>query len=151
MKKITINNIEEEIIERSDYPPEKLKEILKDEVIAILGYGPQGRGQSLNLRDQGHNVIVGLRKGSSWDKAVSEGWEEGKNLFSLEEAAEKGTIIQFLLSDAGQIALWPKVKEHLKEGDCLYFSHGFGIVFADDTHIIPPKNVDVVLCAPKGC
>jgi len=150
MKKITISGIEEEIIERSDYPPEKLKAILKDEVIAILGYGPQGRGQSLNLRDQKFNVIIGLRKGSSWDKAVGEGWEAGKNLFSLEEAAQKGTVVQFLLSDAGQIALWPKVKENLNEGDCLYFSHGFGIVFKDDTHIIPPKNVDVVLCAPKG-
>lgn len=150
MKTITINGVTEQIIERSDYPEAKLKEILGKETIAILGYGPQGRGQSLNLRDQGFNVIIGLRKGSSWDKAVAEGWVEGKNLFTMEEAAKKGTLIQFLLSDAGQIEFWPKLKECLNEGDCLYFSHGFGIVFAEKTKIIPPKNVDVVLCAPKG-
>jgi len=150
MKTINIAGHQETIIERGDYPKEKLQKILKNEVIAILGYGPQGRGQSLNLRDQGFNVIVGLRKGSSWDKAQKEGWVEGKNLFEMEEAAKKGTLIQFLLSDAGQIAFWPKLKECLNEGDCLYFSHGFGIVFSNDTKIIPPKNVDVVLCAPKG-
>src|SRR3989338_4121159 len=150
MKTINIAGHQETIIERCDYPKEKLQKILKNEVIAILGYGPQGRGQSLNLRDQGFNVIVGLRKGSSWDKAQKEGWVEGKNLFEMEEAAKKGTLIQFLLSDAGQIAFWPKLKECLNEGDCLYFSHGFGIVFSNDTKIIPPKNVDVVLCAPKG-
>ncbi len=150
MKQITINGITEEIIERGDYPEAKLKQILSKETIAILGYGPQGRGQSLNLRDQGFNVIIGLRPGRSWDKAVAEGWIAGKNLFTMEDAAEKGTLIQYLLSDAGQIEFWPKVKERLKDGDALYFSHGFGIVFADQTKIIPPKNVDVVLCAPKG-
>lgn len=150
MKKITIGGVEEEIIERSDFPPEKLQKILKNEVITILGYGPQGRGQGLNLRDQNFNIILGLRKGASWDKAVSEGWVEGKNLLSMEEAAKKGTVIQFLLSDAGQIAFWPTLKNCLNQGDCLYFSHGFGIVFSDHTQIVPPKNVDVVLCAPKG-
>ncbi len=150
MKTITIGGITEEIIERGDYPTDKLKNLLKNEVIAILGYGPQGRGQSLNLRDQNFNVIVGIRKGASWDKALKDGWVEGKNLFDMDTAAEKGTVIQFLLSDAGQIAYWPTLQKHLKEGDCLYFSHGFGVVFNKDTHIIPPKNVDVVLCAPKG-
>ncbi|MBI2338957.1 MAG: ketol-acid reductoisomerase [Deltaproteobacteria bacterium] len=150
MKTINIGGIAEEIIERGDYPPDKLKKILKEEVIAILGYGPQGRGQGLNLRDQNFNVIIGLRKGASWDKAVKDGWVEGKNLFSMEEASDKGTTIQFLLSDAGQIAFWPTLKKYLTEGKCLYFSHGFGIVFSDDTKIVPPKNVDVVLCAPKG-
>ncbi len=150
MKKITIGGVKEEIIERADYPPEKLKKILEKEVVAILGYGPQGRGQGLNLRDQNFNVILGLRKGASWNKAVAEGWVEGKNLFSMEEASKRGTVIQFLLSDAGQIQSWPMVKANLNEGDCLYFSHGFGIVFSDHTQIIPPKNVDVVLCAPKG-
>lgn len=150
MKLININGVKEEIVERGDYPKDKLKKILDKEAIAILGYGPQGRGQGLNLRDQGFNVILGLRKGSSWDKAVEEGWKEGKNLFSIEEATKKGTVIQFLLSDAGQIKSWPSVKENLKKGDCLYFSHGFGIVFKDQTKIIPPKDVDVVLCAPKG-
>lgn len=150
MKEITINGHTEEIVERSDYPNEKLKEVLKDEVITVLGYGPQGRGQSLNMRDQGFNVIVGVRKGRSWDKAIKDGWEEGKNLFEPVEACKKGTTIQYLLSDAGQIAFWPTLKECLNEGDCLYFSHGFGIVFKEDTKIIPPENVDVVLCAPKG-
>ncbi|HBF11967.1 MAG TPA: ketol-acid reductoisomerase [Deltaproteobacteria bacterium] len=150
MKTIEIKGIKENIIERTDFPPEKLKQILGKETITILGYGPQGRGQGLNLRDQGFNVIIGLRPGKSWDKAVAEGWVPGKNLFSMEEASEKGTLIQFLLSDAGQIEFWPTLKKHLKEGDALYFSHGFGIVFGDQTKIVPPKNVDVILCAPKG-
>lgn len=150
MKQIEIKGIKENIVERGDYPKDKLQKILKNETITILGYGPQGRGQGLNLRDQGFNVILGLRSGRSWDKAVGEGWVQGKNLFAPEVAAKKGTIIQYLLSDAGQIAFWPTLKECLSEGDCLYFSHGFGIVFKDQTKIIPPKNVDVVLCAPKG-
>lgn len=150
MKTINIKGIEENIIERSDYPQAQCKAILKDEVTAILGYGPQGRGQSLNMRDQGFKVILGLRQGRSWDKALEEGWEPGKDLFEMEEAARKGTIIQFLVSDAGQIAAWPMVKQCLNEGDALYFSHGFGIVYRDQTNIIPPANVDVILVAPKG-
>ena len=150
MKTIDIKGFKEEIIERSDYPAEKIKEILKDEVTAILGYGPQGRGQGLNMRDQGFNVVIGLRKGRSWDKAQEDGWEPGENLFELEQAARMGTIIQYLISDAGQIALWPMVKSCLNPGDALYFSHGFGIVFRDQTNIVPPPNVDVLLVAPKG-
>lgn len=150
MKSVTINGVKEDIIERGDFPPAKLKEILKNEVIAILGYGPQGRGQGLNLRDQGFSVVLGLREGGSYKKAIEDGWVPGQNLLSIEEALKKGTIIQYLLSDAGQIAMWPTVKAHLKEGDALYFSHGFGIVFRDQTGIVPPKNVDVILCAPKG-
>ena len=150
MKELNINGYKEQIIERSDYPIEKCKEILNDKITAILGYGPQGRGQSLNMRDQGFNVIVGLRKGSSWDKATKDGWVEGKNLFEINEATKKGDIIQFLLSDAGQIQAWPEVKENLSEGNTLYFSHGFGVVFHSDTNIIPPSNVNVVLVAPKG-
>ncbi|MDH5751317.1 MAG: ketol-acid reductoisomerase [Deltaproteobacteria bacterium] len=150
MKVIDINGVKEEIIERSDFPLEKSREILKSEQTAILGYGPQGRGQGLNMRDQGFNVILGLRKGRSWDHALEDGWEEGKNLFESEEAARKGTIIQFLASDAGQIKMWPMVKSCLNEGDALYFSHGFGVVFKDQTNIVPPENVDVILVAPKG-
>ncbi len=150
MKTLDIKGFKETIIERSDYPPEKTKEILGKEVTAILGYGPQGRGQGLNMRDQGYDVILGLRKGRSWDKALEDGWEEGKNLFETEEAARKGTIIQFLVSDAGQIGTWPAVKACLDEGDALYFSHGFGIVYRDQTNIVPPDNVDVILVAPKG-
>ena len=150
MKQIDINGYREEIIERSDFPIEKCKTILKNKVTTILGYGPQGRGQGLNMRDQGFNVILGLRKGASWNKALEDGWVDGENLFEIEEATKKGNIIQFLLSDAGQIQAWPTVKNNLIEGDTLYFSHGFGIVFHSDTNIIPPKNVNVVLVAPKG-
>ena len=149
MKQIDINGYKEEIIERSDFPIEKCKSILKNKTTAILGYGPQGRGQGLNMRDQGFNVILGLRKGDSWDKALDDGWEEQTNLFEIEEATKKGDVIQFLLSDAGQIQAWPNVKNNLSEGNTLYFSHGFGVVFHSDTNIIPPKNVNVVLVAPK--
>ena len=150
MKELDINGFKELIIERSDYPIEKCKQILNNDVTAILGYGPQGRGQGLNMRDQGFNVILGLRKGASWEKAVEDGWVEGKDLFEIGEAAKKGSIIQFLLSDAGQIQAWPLVKKNLNDGDTLYFSHGFGIIFHKHTKIIPPKNINVVLVAPKG-
>ena len=150
MKEININGHRETIIERSDYPVEKCKKILDQDVTAILGYGPQGRGQGLNMRDQGFDVIVGLRRGKSWNNAIADGWVEDENLFELEDAVKRASIIQFLVSDAAQIQLWPMVKENLNDGDAIYFSHGFGIVFNDDTHIIPPDNVDVILVAPKG-
>lgn len=151
MKEIKIAGVVEHCVERSDYPPEKIKQILKDEVIAVLGYGVQGRGQSLNMRDNGLNVIVGLREGSAgWKLALEDGYVAGKTLFSLEEAAAKGTVIQYLLSDAGQKDFWPKLKPFLTKGKALYFSHGFSIVFADQTGVVPPADVDVILCAPKG-
>ena len=147
---ISINGIEEDIIERSDYPVSKCQDILANKKVSIIGYGPQGRGQSLNLRDNNINVCLGLRKGNSWDKALEDGWIEGKDLFEMEEACDKGNVIQYLLSDVGQIQQWDKVKPHLKENDTLYFSHGFGITFNKKTNIIPPNNIDVVLVAPKG-
>tara|TARA_X000001036_G_scaffold322419_1_gene300853 strand:+ start:4219 stop:5262 length:1044 start_codon:yes stop_codon:yes gene_type:complete len=150
MKELNINGIREQIIERSDFPIEKCKNILERKCTAILGYGPQGRGQGLNMRDQGFNVILGLRKGNSWDNALDDGWVEGDNLFAIEEATNRGNIIQFLLSDAGQIEAWPRIKNNLSDGDTLYFSHGFGIIFNKDTKIIPPRNINVVLVAPKG-
>jgi ketol-acid reductoisomerase len=151
MAKITFGGTEENVVTREEFPLSKAQEVLKDETIAVIGYGVQGPGQSLNLKDNGFNVIVGQRKDSkSWDKAVSDGWEPGKTLFPIEEALEKGTIIQYLLSDAGQIAVWPTVKKHLKPGNALYFSHGFGITYKERTGIIPPKDVDVILVAPKG-
>ena len=150
MKELNINGYKEQIIERSDYPIEKCKEILNKKITAILGYGPQGKGQGLNMRDQGFKVIIGLRKGRSWDRALEDGWVEGETLFETEEAASRGTIIQYLLSDAGQIQMWPMVKANLKSSDALYFSHGFGIVFHEHTQILPPPNVDVILVAPKG-
>jgi len=151
MAKLKFGTVEEEVVTRQEFPLAKAQEVLKDETIAVLGYGVQGPGQALNLKDNGFNVIVGQRKGSkSWDKAVEDGWEPGKTLFELEEAAEKGTILQYLLSDAGQIAQWEMVKKHLTPGKALYFSHGFGVTYKDQTGIVPPKDVDVILVAPKG-
>jgi ketol-acid reductoisomerase len=151
MATINFGGVLEDVVTREEFPMEKAREVLKNEVIAIIGYGVQGPGQALNLKDNGFNVIVGQRKGSkTWDKAVADGWVPGKTLFEIEEAAQKGTIIQFLLSDAGQIALWPTLKPHLTKGKALYFSHGFGITYKDQTGIIPPADVDVILVAPKG-
>ena len=151
MRKIKIGNVEETVVERADYPPEKIKSVLKGETIAVLGYGVQGRGQSLNMKDNGLSVIIGLRKGGrGWDLAQQDGWVEGKTLFSMEEAAEKGTVIQYLLSDAGQKEYWPTLKPKLTKGKALYFSHGFSIVFKDQTFVIPPPDIDVILVAPKG-
>ena len=105
----------------------------------------------MNLKDNGFNVIVGQRKNSkSWDKAISDGWIEGKNLFNIDEACDKGTIIQYLLSDAGQISVWPKIRKYLTKGKALYFSHGFGITYNNQTRINPPNDIDVILVAPKG-
>jgi len=129
---------------------ERALETLQGETIAIIGYGVQGPAQALNLRDNGFNVIVGQRKGKTYNKAVDHGWITGQTLFDIEEAAARGTIIQFLLSDAGQITSWPVVKPHLTAGKTLYFSHGFGITFKEQTGIVPPADVDVVLAAPKG-
>ena len=151
MAKINFGGVTEEVVTREEFPLEKAREVLKEETIAVLGYGVQGPGQALNLKDNGFNVIVGQRKNSkTWDKAVADGWVPGETLFEIEEACQKGTILQFLLSDAGQIALWPTVKKHLTAGKALYFSHGFGITYKERTGIIPPDDVDVILVAPKG-
>src|SRR5436309_2653325 len=126
MKEIKIGNTVEQCIERSDYPPERVRQILAKETVAVLGYGVQGRGQSLNMKDNGVKVIVGLRgKGKGWDLAQQDGWVPGQTLFSLEEAATKGTVVQYLLSDAGQKEQWPTLKPYLTPGKALYFSHGF--------------------------
>lgn len=151
MAKIKFGSTEENVVTREEFPLAKAIETLKNETIAIIGYGVQGPGQSLNLRDNGFNVIIGQRKGSkSWDKAVKDGWVPGETLFEIEEACQRATIIQFLLSDAGQIALWPTIKQNLTPGKALYFSHGFGITYKERTGIIPPADVDVILVAPKG-
>ena len=148
---MNFGGVEENVVTRDEFPLDKAKEVLKDETIAVIGYGVQGPGQSLNLRDNGFNVIVGQRKESkTWQKAIDDGWVPGETLFEIEEACERGTIIQYLLSDAAQIALWPTVKKHLTAGKALYFSHGFGITYNDRTGIVPPKDVDVILVAPKG-
>ena len=151
MAKINFGGVEENVVTREEFPLEKAREVLKNETIAVIGYGVQGPGQSLNLRDNGLNVIVGQREGSkSWEKAVADGWVPGQTLFGIEEAAERGTIIQYLLSDAGQIAVWPTIEKHLTPGKALYFSHGFGITYKERTGIVPPADVDVILIAPKG-
>ncbi|GAP70979.1 ketol-acid reductoisomerase [Bacteroidales bacterium 6E] len=151
MAKINFGGVQEEVVLREEFPIEKAREVLKDEVIAIIGYGVQGPGQSLNLRDNGFNVIIGQRKDSkTWDKALNDGWVPGETLFEIEEACQKATIIQYLLSDAAQIAMWPVVKKHLTAGKALYFSHGFGITYKERTGIVPPTDVDVILIAPKG-
>ncbi|GIW80205.1 MAG: ketol-acid reductoisomerase [Gemmatales bacterium] len=151
MRQIKIGDVLENVVERADYPPERIKEILGNETVAVLGYGVQGRGQSLNMKDNGVNVVVGVRQdGRSWELARQDGWEPGKTLLPLEEAAEKGTIIQYLLSDAGQKEFWPKLKPHLTKGKALYFSHGFSIVYSEQTGVVPPPDIDVILVAPKG-
>lgn len=151
MAKMKFGEVEESLVTREEFSLEKAKKVLSNEVIAVIGYGVQGPGQALNLKDNGFNVIVGQRKDSkTWDKAIADGWTPGKDLFEIEEACKRGTIIQYLLSDAGQIALWPKVKTHLTPGKALYFSHGFAITYSDQTDIIAPEGVDVILIAPKG-
>lgn len=151
MALLNFGGVEEEVVTREEFPLAKAIETLKDETIAILGYGVQGPGQALNLKDNGFNVIIGQRKGSkTWDKALADGWVPGETLFELEEACQRGTILQYLLSDAGQISVWPTVKENLSPGKALYFSHGFGVTFNERTGIVPPDNVDVILVAPKG-
>jgi len=151
MAKINFGGVEEEVVTREEFPLEKARQVLKDEVVAVLGYGVQGPAQALNMRDNGVNVIVGQRQGTkNWNKALEDGWIPGETLFSVEEAAERGTVIQYLLSDAGQRSQWPRIVECLNEGDMLYFSHGFSITFKDDTGVIPPPQVDVALVAPKG-
>ena len=141
----------ENVVTREEFTLDKARETLKDETIAIIGYGVQGPGQALNLKDNGFNVIVGQRQPShSYDKAVDDGFIPGETLFSIEEAAERGTIIQYLLSDAAQISVWPTLKNSLTAGKALYFSHGFGITYKERTGIIPPEDIDVILAAPKG-
>lgn len=151
MAKMQFGGVEETVVTREEFPIEKARDVLKDETIAVLGYGVQGPAQALNMRDNGFRVIIGQRKdGKSWEKAVADGWVPGQTLFDVEEAARRGTIIQYLVSDAGQKAMWQKIVPCLNEGDALYFSHGFSIVYKEQTGVIPPKNVDVILVAPKG-
>ncbi|MGD9300667.1 MAG: ketol-acid reductoisomerase [Desulfobacterales bacterium] len=151
MAEFNFGGVVEDVITSDEFSLQKAREVLAHETIAVLGYGVQGPGQALNLRDNGIRVIVGQRQGGkTWDRAVADGFVPGETLFPLEEAAQKATIIQNLLSDAGQVATWPQMEACLNSGDALYFSHGFGIVFKDQTNIIPPDNVDVIMVAPKG-
>ena len=151
MTYINFGGVTEQVVVKEEFPLSRAQQVLQNETIAVLGYGVQGPGQSLNMRDNGIKVIVGQRKNSSsWDKAIQDGWVEGATLFELEEAAQRGTIIQYLLSDAAQRTFWPQLKPYLTEQKTLYFSHGFSITYKDLTGIIPPLNIDVILVAPKG-
>ena len=152
MAKIDFGGVMEDVVTIDEFPLEKARELLKDETVAVIGYGVQGPGQSMNMRDNGINVIIGQSKAfpEDWDRAVQDGWEPGKTLFDIEEAAQRGTVVMMLVSDAAQKAIWPVIEKNLKEGDALYFSHGFSIVYKEQTGIIPPENVDVILTAPKG-
>ena len=152
MANINFGGVIENVVTREEFPISKAREILKDEIIAIIGYGVQGPAQALNMRDNGFKVIIGQAPEfkSDWEKAIKDGWVPGETLFPVAEAAKKGTIIQYLVSDAAQRILWPTIMPCLNEGDALYFSHGFSITYKEQTNVIPPANVDVILVAPKG-
>jgi ketol-acid reductoisomerase len=152
MALIDFGGVKEEVITREEFSLSKAREVLKNETVAVLGYGVQGPAQAMNMKDNGVSVIIGQAKEDAryWDKAVADGWVSGKTLFPIEEAVERGTIIQYLVSDAAQMILWPEVKANLKKGDALYFSHGFSIVYRDQTGVVPPNFVDVIMVAPKG-
>ena len=152
MAKINFGGVKEEVVMRDEFPLTKAQKVLQNETVAVLGYGVQGPAQAMNMKDNGINVIIGQAKEDKryWNKAVADGWVPGQTLFSIEEAVQRGTLIQYLVSDAAQMLLWPKVKANLKKGDALYFSHGFSIVYKEQTGVVPPDYVDVIMVAPKG-
>ena len=152
MAQINFGGTLEDVITADEFSIKKAQEVLKNEVIAIIGYGVQGPAQAFNMKDNGINVIIGQAEEDKfyWDKAIADGWVPGKTLFPIDEAVKRGTIIQYLVSDAAQMMIWPKVKANLKKGDALYFSHGFSIVYKEQTGVIPPDFVDVIMVAPKG-
>ena len=150
MAKLNFGGVIEEVVTREEFPLEKAREILKDETIAVIGYGVQGPGQACNLRDNGFNVIVGQRQGKTYEKAIADGWVPGETLFSIEEAADKASIVMCLLSDAAVMSVWPTLKQYLTAGKALYFSHGFAITWSDRTGCVPQDDIDVIMVAPKG-
>ena len=152
MTKIDFGGVVEDVVTRDEFPLEKAREVLEDEVVAVLGYGVQGPAQALNMADNDVQVIIGgsPQRSRSWEKAQADGWVPGETLFRWEEAVERATVVQYLVSDAGQMALWPRIEPHVSEGDALCFSHGFSIVYNEQTAVIPPNSADVILVAPKG-
>lgn len=151
MAQIDFGGVVEEVVTRAEFPLERARAVLADEVVAVLGYGVQGPAQALNLRDNGVRVIVGqAEERRNWSKALADGWAPGETLFPIAEAARRATVVQYLVSDAAQKLLWPQVKAGLQEGAALYFSHGFSIVYNDQTGVVPPEYVDVIMVAPKG-
>jgi len=149
---IDFGGTKETVVTRKEFPMSKARRVLRDETIAVIGYGVQGPAQALNLKDNGFRVIVGQSPAfrRDWDRARQDGWVPGKTLFDIEEAVRRGTIIQMLVSDAAQRLIWPTVKKNMRPGSALYFSHGFSIVYRDQTGVAPPANVDVIMVAPKG-
>ena len=149
---MNFGGVDEHVVTREEFPLEKAMEVLRNETIAVIGYGVQGPGQSQNLRDNGFHVIIGQAPQfkKEWDKAIADGWVEGETLFPIVEAVTKGSIILYLVSDAAQIAVWPRIQPFLTKGKALYFSHGFGITYKERTGIVPPADIDVILVAPKG-
>jgi ketol-acid reductoisomerase len=152
MAVINFGGEKENVVTRAEFPMSRARKVLKKETIAVIGYGVQGPAQALNLKDNGFNVIIGQSRQfkQDWDRACRDGWVPGKTLFDIEEAATRGTVIQVLVTDAAQRAIWPAIRKCLKPGDALYFSHGFSIVYKDQTGVVPPKDVDVIMVAPKG-
>ncbi|OGV63924.1 MAG: ketol-acid reductoisomerase [Lentisphaerae bacterium RIFOXYC12_FULL_60_16] len=152
MARINFGGTNERVVMRSEFPMSKARKVLKNETIAIIGYGVQGPAQALNLKDNGFRVIIGQSPAfkKDWDRAIRDGWVPGKTLFDIEEASRCGTVIQVLVTDAAQRVVWPTIKRQLKKGDAVYFSHGFSIVYKDQTKVIPPPFVDVIMVAPKG-
>ena len=152
MAKIDFGGTKENVVTRKEFTMARARRILKKETIAIIGYGVQGPAQALNLKDNGFNVIIGQAKAfrKDWNRAKRDGWVPGETLFDIEEAAKRGTVIQMLVTDAAQRVIWPGIKKCLNPGDALYFSHGFSIVYKDQTKVVPPEDVDVILVAPKG-
>jgi ketol-acid reductoisomerase len=152
MAQIDFGGVTETVVTREEFPLSKAREVLKNEVVAVIGYGVQGPAQALNMKDNGINVIIGQAPEfrNDWDRAVADGFVPGTTLFPVEEAASRGTVIQYLVSDAAQRLLWPQLKLHLTAGKALYFSHGFSVTYKDHTGVVPPEDIDVILCAPKG-
>ncbi|CAK8053702.1 Ketol-acid reductoisomerase (IlvC) [Eupransor demetentiae] len=117
---------------------------LDGKTIAFIGYGAQGHAQANNLRDSGYHVIIGVRPGKSFDAAKKDGFE----VYSVAEAAKKADWIQVLAPDENQPDIYTEeIADNLEEGNTLGFSHGFNINYKE---IVAPKNVDVVMMAPKG-
>jgi ketol-acid reductoisomerase len=152
MARIDFGGVKEEVVTRKEFPLSKARRILKGETVAVIGYGVQGPAQALNMKENGIDVIVGQanRFKTDWNRARKDGWVPGRSLFDIDEAVKRGSIVQLLVSDAAQKAIWPVVKRNLNPGDALYFSHGFSITYRDKTKVIPPDDVDVILVAPKG-
>ena len=152
MAQIDFGGVVENVVTRQEFPLSKARDVLKDEIVAVIGYGVQGPAQAMNMRDNGVNVIVGQAPEfrADWDRAVADGFVPGRSLFTVEEAAARGTVIQYLVSDAAQRILWPVLRPYLTTGKALYFSHGFSITYKQHTGVVPPPDIDVILCAPKG-